>query len=534
MSITADTQNTFLPRQLQKLIPYYVLILAVMVFYSNVYDNAFLYDDKYLILHNSYLRSWNSISAIFHTYVNSGAFRVGHFYRPLQNLLYLFIYQTFGESTFAFHLLNVSIHAANTCLVYALGIRLNFKPWSIFLAALIWALHPLQTEAVTYMSSTADTLYVFFCLLALVILLPDFAPRKFFCVMPIAILGLLIKETAIVLPVLVMTCIYLTSDKHLDPKIYLKTWPLWVVTISYLFIRFVFLPFSSNALLNIDPMSQVFATHISLRIYTFLSTIPYYLQLMIWPVGLHMDRNFAVRLDPWFPEVLLGLLLIIIGMLLIIRSRKEPRPVLSWGLMWLAAAHFPQTGLIVPVNALFLEHWMYLPSIGLSLGIAESLGTHIASVKAKYVIGIVALASALVLGYLTYQQNKIWFEPITFYKNILDRGETSERAHTNLGVAYMENGEYAKAMEQYQITLKDHDLTPETHQNIAALLSKNYDGQLHVQQEIDELNRALEINPNFLPAHEGLVDLYIYLGDQGKAAFHRQKADEIKKGFRPQ
>jgi hypothetical protein len=476
-----------MPPQLLRLIPYYVLVLAVFIFYSGTYDNAFLYDDKYLILKNTYLYSWHSLGTIFQTTVNSGALRSGHFYRPLQNVLYLIIYQIGGESTFGYHLLNITLHAIDACLMYALGARLNFNRWAVFLATLIWAMHPIHTEAVTYMSSTADTLHTLFVLLGVIVLLPDFTPRKMAMAAGIFILGLMSKEAAIIFPLLVMSCIYLTSDKRFDPRTYLKTWPLWCVAIGYLALRFTYMPFNGKDLLNIDPVSGVYATHISLRIYTFLATIPYYLQLFVWPTGLHMDRDFAVRLDPWFPEIYAGVAVLIAAFAQIIWCRKQPRPALSWGMLWFAGAHLPQAGVLQPVNSLFLEHWMYLPSIGLFLGMGEALAQPLIRLKAAKIAGVIAFVIALVFGYLTYAQNEIWHDPVVFYKNILDRGETSVRARNNLGIVYMERGEYGKALEQFQLSLKSSDLTPETHQNIASLLSKNLDGQEHLKEEIGEL-----------------------------------------------
>src|ERR1700722_13693237 len=147
------------------MIAYFALILAVLIFYGNIYDNALLYDDEYLIQKNQYLRSWLSISEIFTHFVTDGAHRAGLFYRPLQNLLYLIVYQIGGVALLGFYLFNVFLHATNACLVYALGRKLKFQTMAVFFTALIWALHPIHVEAVTYMSATADTLSALFCLL---------------------------------------------------------------------------------------------------------------------------------------------------------------------------------------------------------------------------------------------------------------------------------------------------------------------------------------------------------------------------------
>jgi len=227
MSAATASTSEFLPLALRRIIPYYLLVLVVSVFYSNVYDNAFLYDDKYLILKNSYLHGWHSLGEIFTTYVNSGAERAGHFYRPLQNVLYLITYQIAGASTFAFHLLNNALHAMNACLVLLLASRLNFNKNFAFFAALLWALHPIHTEAVTYASGTADTLFTLFCLLGVVCVAPDFTPRKMIVASAFYVLALLSKEAAIIFPLLIIGCIYLTDNNRLKISTYLISHLLW-------------------------------------------------------------------------------------------------------------------------------------------------------------------------------------------------------------------------------------------------------------------------------------------------------------------
>src|SRR5580704_14195827 len=172
-------KTALIPRPVATLFPYFILVLAVLAAYGNVYDNAFLYDDESLILKNTFLQDWHSIGAIFSTSITAGANMPGGFYRPLQIFLYLLIYQFAGPSTFAFHALNISLHAANACLVYVLGRRLRFRKLAVFLGALLWAMHPVHTEIIAYISGAADPLYVFFCLLGLVALVPRFKPRGF-------------------------------------------------------------------------------------------------------------------------------------------------------------------------------------------------------------------------------------------------------------------------------------------------------------------------------------------------------------------
>jgi tetratricopeptide (TPR) repeat protein len=525
--------NQISAMSLHNLTPYLLLITAVFAAYANVFGNAFLFDDQMLIVENEFLRHWSSWPLVFTTPVMAGSHTSSDFYRPLQTVLYLIIYQLGGLSTFGFHLLNVALHAANACLVYTLGRRMKFDARAVFFAALIWALHPIHTEAVTYMSGTADLLYSFFCLLGLNILLPDFAPRKFLAASLFMMLGLLSKETAVVFPALATVCLFALSKDRLILKTYARTWPLWVMAGFYLFIRFGFLSFNPQEFVNLHPELTDYGTHITLRITTFLATIPAYLGVLLWPEGLHMERQFPVVADWLAPQALTGTVLLAAVFFLIIRTAKNPHySPLGWGLLWVMAAHFPQTGILIPINALFLEHWMYLPSVGLALGGAQALQNHLIRREPRRIAAMLAVTLAVVLASLTFCQNKIWHDGVVFYKNILGHGEVSVRAHNNLGIAYSDRGDYPHALEQFNLALKLGDFYPETHQNIAAAYSKMPEGgPKMIPQEIAELKRALELNPDYLLANDNLAHVYAYLGDAKNAAYYRERAAEIRRKY---
>jgi tetratricopeptide (TPR) repeat protein len=507
---------------------YFLIAIAVLIAYGNTFDNAPLYDDEYLILKkNAYITHWASIGDIFTHFVNSGAFRFGQFYRPLQNVLYLMVYKIAGgTSLFGFHLLNLVIHGANGCLVYRLGIKLKFNTWIVFLMALLWSLHPLDTEAVTYMSSTADSLFVFFCLLGTVVVLPDFTWRKMFIAAPIFALALCSKEASIVLPLLIMCCMYYMMPGRYKIKTYALTAPLWVVAGIYIAGRFIFIPFHGNEFLNSSPAAQEYGAHVIIRIYTFLATIPSYIGLIVWPVGLHMDRDFPAYLAPWFWQVGVGLLLLIAALASLICIRDKRWKPLNWGLLWYGCSQIPQTGILVPVNSLFLEHWMYLPTVGLFLGIGQTTYLFLHNDLAKKCLATATLACSLVLGVLTYQQNTIWYSPDSFYLNIINHGELAVRAHQNLAIVYMDRGEYDAAMEQLRASTRVAPPTAETYQDMAALLG-HMPGN-HVDEEIRDIKKALEINPEFLPACDSLADMYTYLSDNDQATYYRNKANSIR------
>lgn len=511
---------------------YLIPVVAVFLAYANVYNNQFLFDDEFLIQKNQFLRSWHTLGEIFLYPSTGGASGIDAFYRPLQILLYFLVYQFSGLSTITFHFLNVALHALNASLMCRIGRKLGFNSAAVLAASLIWALHPVHTEAVTYMSGTADVLYAFFCLLGIAVLLPRCETQKFYWAVPIFILALLSKETAVIFPLLAMSCIFFVSENRWKPSAYFKTWPLWAAAAIYLLARATILDF--NGTFEFYKHPNIYTEHISFRLFTFLATLPDYLRLLFWPAGLHMERNFPVFINLFDTRVLIGLGFFLLAAGHVIFNRNPRLRPLSWGLIWFASAHLPHTGILLPVNAIFLEHWLYLPSLGLILGSVQSI-TLYAQKKGLYrpLLLTGAALTAVAFAVCTFQRNKIWSDPITFYMDIFKYNEQSPRAHNNLGMAYVEKGEYLKAIDQYRLAIEESDTYAQTHHNLAFALLHLPDQRAHIGEAIVEFNRAIKLNPNFFQSYDALAEIYAFLGDQEKADFYRNKADGIRKTLGP-
>ncbi|MDR3423517.1 MAG: hypothetical protein P4M13_00350 [Alphaproteobacteria bacterium] len=497
-----------------------LLVCAVMAAYANVYANAFLYDDNILIVHNQFLRNWDYLRDLFRTSLFAGNPDASAYYRPLQALLYLLVFQTAGLSQVAFHLLNVVLHAANACMVYKLGRKLDFKPVVVFLAALLWALHPVQTEAVTYMSATADSLYAFFCLWGAIVLLPDFTPRRMLAAALLMIFGLLSKESAISFPLLAMSCFYLMSDKRFDLKSYFRFWPLLVIAGTYVFLHFAFLPHGLAAPKVAGAVDK----------FGSLATLPRYLGFLLLPRHLHMEYDLPVYSDIWHADSLAGIGLAVMATIQILRERPGHSLPFSWGLCWFAAALLPS----FLVNAFYYEHWLYLPSAGLFLGTAQSAALFMER-HGTLKRGSVALMLLLAFGagLLTYRQNRIWRDPVVFYTHIFAQGETAARAHVNLGVVYLERGEYEKAAAQERIAITNSNDTLATAQNnLAVALSLMPERDRRSDEIQTHLLRAVEINPDFYPALDALALFYDRQGDAAKAEIYRERVEGVRRKLR--
>jgi tetratricopeptide (TPR) repeat protein len=510
--------------RLSRLAPYGILIAAVFLAYANVYGNAFLLDDEMLIQKNAYLRNWGDLWLLVSRSSTAGFGGTDYFWRPLQGLTYFLIFQGFGETPAPFHFFNVALHAANSCLVLGLGKRLGFSPAVSFVAALLWAVHPVHTEAITYISATADPLYVFFSLAGLIALFPRPSPRHLVFSAFFFALALLSKETAVLFPLLAVLCLFYREGRLSLTSIRAPLFFYFIVLTVYLLCRSAVVGLEGNSFYQAP---NLYSESIWIRSLTFLATIPSYVGLLIWPDDLHMERNFPVHIDPWDFSVLTGFAVALIALCLIVRwARTGKNSGLGFGFAWFFIAHALHSGVFLAVNSIFYEHWLYFPTVGLVLGGTGRLSECLKSKKESDLrllsISIVVFAT-LCLSLLTLEQNRVWRSPIAFYENILSYNDKSATVFNNLGMAYADTGEHGRAIDSYRAAIAISDTYPQTHHNLGLSLAKkaaNRDGLL---QAAAEFEKAIGMNPRFYQSYFALADVYSVLGDQAKTAEYRNK-----------
>src|ERR1017187_4150098 len=190
-----------------RLWPYFLLMALACGVYSNALGNGFVSDDHIELLGNPLVTGWQKIPEIFQHGIwafTGGA--ASNYYRPAQTVLYLALYSVFGFDAFAFHLVLVLIHGANTLLVYSLGRRLLKSRDAALVAGIVFAVHPIHSEAVVWIAVFPDVLLTAVVLAALLWFVRwDAAPRRGLIAGLAALffLALLIKEPgAMLVPLL--------------------------------------------------------------------------------------------------------------------------------------------------------------------------------------------------------------------------------------------------------------------------------------------------------------------------------------------
>ena len=187
-----------------------LLFLLALLPYLNILRNGFVYDDEEQVLSNPYIRDFSHLREIFTTDVLSyqGFSVSANYYRPMMNFGYLLCFRLFGPRAYGFHLVNLLLHGFVVILLFAVTKRMFRNATLAFVAAALFALHPIHTESVDWIAAVTDLELTFFFLLTLGLFLRLDRPKPSRhgltqCGMAVSFaLATLSKEQALTLPLL--------------------------------------------------------------------------------------------------------------------------------------------------------------------------------------------------------------------------------------------------------------------------------------------------------------------------------------------
>ncbi|MCB9072071.1 MAG: hypothetical protein H6623_00495 [Bdellovibrionaceae bacterium] len=481
-----------------------LIIAIIFLVYSNVYHYAFVYDDEFFIVKNKFLQSWSNILDIFTSNSTAGSGFKDSFYRPIQFFIYLIVYQLFGADVVAFHFLNVLIHTINALLIYRFSQKLGFTLVVSCFVALLWAVHPVHVEVVTYMSGTGDLLYSFFLLLGLNIMLPTMTAKRMIVGWFCFLFALLSKETGVLGVTLLTAGIFYFSEKRFVWRSYLKTLPFWLMSLAYAVLRKTILNFDGD--FAFFKQQNIYSENILYRIYTFLATLPSYLKVLLWPEHLSIDRPFPVYTDFWYTPVTMGTAMLLSALAIPIvlwRYRQSWGVWSSFVVLWFAGAHFLHSGIVMPLNSFFLEHWLYLSSVSFFLMGGSLISQLLSHNKILKYTGFTSITGLIFFsGWRSYQQSEVWQSPITLFTHILEQNPSVARARHGLAMAYSDHGELNKAIEQYEIALRDQKY-PQTYHNMGIIFLQ----QNQVGKAEESFLQAIQLSPDFYPSYSYLAHI---------------------------
>jgi len=497
-----------------------LIIAGVFASYAPGLRDGFVWDDTALILRDPLIRSWRLIPEAFNHFLFVDA-TASNFYRPLQRLTYTLDYAAFAFRSGPYHAASILWHAAAAIalfvfaeeLLLAFGIERRKRLWIAFLAVLVWAIHPVESAAVVYVSGRADPLaatFGFFGLYLFLLSLRAIGQRKLFFLFGAGVallLSALSKETGLIFLTIGITFFVLK-----------KNWINMCKAVAVAaFVCAIYFSLRSAAE-HIPPPALSGPAPSLVRPIIVARAVAEYGGLILLPLHLHMDRDVETHPSgfnqaslsgaAWRElQTLLGIVLIAAVTYWMVRARKR-NPAAFACLLFTLICYLPISG-IVALNASVAEHWIYLPSAFFFLAAAVEVGAFLENREPprRSTIKLGALLLFIVwlafLGARTFIRTFDWKDQRTFLERTIVSGGNSARMLINLGDLELSEGKLEDAAVHLHAALQKKPEQPLAVINLAAVALKQNDFKAAREQ----LQRATKMPLVEAQAHELLAVL---------------------------
>lgn len=426
----------------------WVLVVIILLVYANSWGNPFILDDVTHIRDARSLAEWGNWTKIFTSpFFEFKEAGLAQYYRPLAKLTYKVERFFFGINPFGYHFINTAIHCINALLIYLICRTLFGGSLVPFITALIFGIHPLQTEEVSYVSGLGGLGSVGGILGAVYCFLKFRLTRRFLWYivsMLIFIVGLLFKESAMIFPVLLgwtLLNFYPGWNKQGRPSAGL------LLLIPYLIFLFGYLYLRSFFLVKTDFMTSI--DHGTLvRFLTFGKGLWIYLELFIIPVALHFYRSLELLSAARFPVALIILSVLLLVILRGIKCLRRHPSSITFGLGWFVITLLPFCGFMpILLEGKYLywaEHFIYLPLAGLAMAstgiFSFCFSTRAIGRPARFLVKGCIVLIIFGFGLLTVNQNLFWSDELIFFERMNKYEPDIFRTAGLLGIAYLKQG----------------------------------------------------------------------------------------------
>ena len=464
-----------------------ILLVTVLVYFNSL-NNPFITDDRKIILQN-FWQGW-TLQDMFDRSLFATAPSKAPYFRPLTLLTFAVNYNFAENKPVGYRLVNVLIHLTVVFLTYFF-LSLVTEKWVAIFATLLFALHPAHVQAVSYISSRSDPLYTALGLLCLVFWHKGNGTygrkRAFYfgSALSAFFLGLFAKETMVVIPALALVKDLIWNQEGSWWK-KIRTNLGWYLGFAFLFSVYLLIRFNAGFAPTME-MAREF--DLSSRILLAFKLFSLYLGLAFYPAHLSLFRVVSIPQSIFEWQVILGAVLLA-GMVLLAWTLRKSHKEIAFGIVWYLLSLLPVLNLTL-LNAPMMEHWLYLPMIGLALvfvGTVRIVAERTGEIRGA-ALGLIFLT--LLLSVRTFTRNFEWRDPLKLFSENVARYPGSYSAWSWLADAMRFRGMWNESIQAYKRSLAINPVQDETWVALGEALSMA--GEDDEAEKI--LSRAVSMNP---------------------------------------
>ncbi len=499
--------------------PAVFLTILICLIYSNTLNSSWQLDDLNNIIQNSniQMRSLNLNSIIDSLY---GASHKEGLYRPVAYFTFALNWLWGGDDVTSYHLVNIGIHILTAFFLFLTISSLlrtpNIKGWdqsSIYfvalLSAVLWAIHPIQIQAVTYIVQRMASLAALFYIIGIFSYLKArMTHSKIYRMLwwglcgLVFVLGVGSKNNAIMLPVILLLMEFvffrdLSQKKNLTQAVAILLGMALIVAIAGIFLFME------------DDASQYFkelyeARHFSMyqRLLTQPSVVLFYLFQIFYPTveQFSIEHDFTVSTSLFHPWTTFPAILIVLALIVFALWRIKKNPILAFAILFFFGNHVIEST-IIPLEMVF-EHRNYLPTLFLfvpiAIGVKKAFDYYYNAKKPMFYFLIFSVCAVMIgIGTSTYIRNWDWRSVKSLCEDAIEKAPESSRPVHNLAYGYYKpTGQIEKALALYQKALELK--APQTifkadiYNNIAAIY---YSHLKDYEKAVEYAKKSLIIHP---------------------------------------
>lgn len=494
-----------------------LLVVVTGAIYYNSLHNEFLFDDLETIVEAQSVGGPGQLAQIF------SLLRGNPSYRPIRSASYAFDYALSGLDPWAYHVSNVTYHALSAIFVFLIAQTLFDRMLPALLTALLFAVHPIQTDAVTYLSGRRDVLSGLFVLAGFYAFLRyqrTSRPVYLILVLLAYPLAFFSKESGIILPLLCFSYDLISrigvkpargglpSFREIGEGAWTALRGARLFYLPFLFLAGA-LAFYILFLVRGTWVRTYYGGSLWFTGLTMARVFLHYVKLLLLPLQLNADYSynaFPVTTSWADADAWLAVLILVVfgfGLLSILRSR----PLVAVGGTWFFIALLPVSQ-IIPHHEMMAEHFLYIPSVGFFLMVAALV--HPLMDRPRFTPALYA-AGALILFLLslrTVWRNADWRDELTLWSKTVQVAPQVARARNNLGAVYLRRGQLTRAEEELETAVRIEPDLAIAHGN----LGKIYLDRDDLARAERELQTAIRLKEDEAVPHLWLGGVFMRMG----------------------
>jgi tetratricopeptide (TPR) repeat protein len=487
------------PSQVNRLNVILLIVPLCWIVYANSLGNGFVFDDFRTVVNDPDIRTLN-LTQVFSTW-----------FRPVRTLSLTIDYWLWGLNPAGFHLTNVLIHSVNSFLIFLVAFKITDAARTSLFAALLFAVHPIQTDAVAYISGRRDILFALFYLAGFYAYIRFRESRRRWWLILCGtafVLSVLTKEMGVTLPaVLLLWEIYrrwqteseLSVARQLIHRVR-ETIPAvkWELIIGGVIVAGLLVRYTLGTGRGLGSpraaMLEYWGGSLWLNLLTVTTVYAHYLKQIFAPVTLIASYQgafpIAQSLLEWRVLLSLALLFVILGVGFLFLKRDK---LISFAIAFYFITLLPVSHLI-PHHELVAEHYLYLSMFGISLAVGHlinRLAERSATGKKIAYVGCALLV--LSLSARTIVRNRDWKDGFTLWSVTAQAVPLSPRAQYNLGVEYQRRGRLVEAMACFRKAIEldpNHNLAYNNLASVYMMQAKFEEALKILQQAVTIRERA--------------------------------------------